>query len=452
MWPNIFAERSNLSYNNANFLRGKNMTTNEKLNSWRAEYKDSLKEWHEEINPVQEHFAEVIKKSWQKTKYIARNLPFNQEKMVICPPHSILNLAPNQQHRSDYATGAWEGSSAEPVLDKDNKMVGINTVLHRPRLARLVRSLRNRGYSSVLDIEKFSQSILDVVAIHGFDMLTADDGAPTRAYIRPSMGTGVGPWGISVESDYFIESSALVFRWGSYFPNVEGIAKNGARVAITGVQRLFPITGKHASNYGAASMDGGVARNLKYDELIYLAPYCVKNGELDYGVRDFEELTRHGAFSDGPGEEIFAILKDEETLIYPPIRVNRLGGTVLDYVTKHMAPAMGLNVREQDITLEQIRNGEIVGLGFVGNAVKVTPIGKLDIIKPTEDHQSGEIVETLIDSGIHPVVAKIRDQFADELYGRKKPSHESLLTPVDLSWGKEFRAYLDDFWGKMGFK
>ncbi len=427
------------------------MITNKDINLWRAEYKESLQGWHEEINKVQLHFADVIKKSWQKTKYIARNLPFVPDKMVICPPHSVLNLAPNQQHRSDYATGSWEGSSAEPILDQNNTIVGVNAILHRPRLARMMRSLRARGYNSPVAIEKFSQSILDIVAVHGFDMLVADDGSPTRAYIRPSMGTGVGPWGVSFTSDFFIESSALAFRWGSYFPDTARISKEGVRAVITGVQRMFPIMGKHASNYGAAAVDGGIARALKYDELIYLAPYCVKGGELDFGVRNFDELIRYGVFSDGPGEEIFAILKDGETLVYPPLRVNRLGGTVLDYIAKHLAPTMGLKVREQDITLEQIRNGEIVGLAFVGNAVKVSPIGKIDIIKPAADSQGGEKIETLVDFGIHPIVAKIRDQFADELWGKKQPSHESLLTPIDIAWGKEFREYLDDFWKKLGF-
>ena len=124
-------------------------------------------------------------------------------------------------------------------------------------------------------------------------------------------------------------------------------------------------------------------------------------------------------FSDGPGEEILAVLQDGETLTYPPMRVNRLGGTVLDYIVKHLAPALGLKVREQDITLEQIRKGEIAGLAFVGNAVKVTPIAKIDIVKPTEGTYSGEKIETLVEFSIHPTIAKIRDEFLGEISGKK---------------------------------
>ena len=427
------------------------MLTDKNIENWRTEYKKSLTDWHEEVTKVQSHFGDVIQKSWQRTKYIARNLPFAPEKVVMCPPHSVLNFAPNQQHRTDYATGVWEGSSAEPTLDENNNITGVNVILHRPRLARLIRSLRARGYNLAMPIEKFGQLILDTVAVHGIEVLLADDGTPMRAYIRPSAGSGVGPWGVSLSPGYFIESSVIVFRWGSYFPDVARVNKEGTRAVITGVQRMFPIIGKHASNYGAASSDGSLARNLKYDELIYLAPYCIKDGNLDFNIRDFDGIMRYGAFSDGPGEEIFAILKDGETLIYPPMRVNRLGGTVLDYIVKHLAPALGFKVQEQDITLEQIRRGDIVGLAFVGNAVKVSPIGKIDIVKPKIDSHDGEKVETLVDFGIHPAVAKIRDQFAAELCGKKPPSHDSLLTPVDLAWGKEFRAHLDDFWSRLSF-
>ena len=429
-----------------------NKDIKQEIQQWRAEYSNSLGGWHEEVNKVQLHFADLIKSSWQKTKYVVRNLPFEPDKMVICPPHSALNLAPNQQHRTDYATGAWEGSSAEPMLDKNNNFVGINVLLHRPRLARMIRSLRARGYSSPVSIEKFSQTILDIVAVHGFDMVKEDDGSPARAYIRPSMGTGVGPWGISFGQNHFIESSTLAFRWGGYFDDLERINREGLTSVITGVQRMFPIMGKHSSNYGAAAVDGAVARKLKYDELIYLAPYGIKDGVVDYSIRGFDEVMRYGVLSDGPGEELFGILKDGGTLVYPPLRVNRLGGTVLDYIVKHLAPALGIKVLEQDITLEQIRKGEITGMAFAGNAVKVTAINKIEIVRPGIDSHSEEKIETLAKFGVHPTIAKIRDQFMDEIYGKKPASHESLLTPVDIKWGREYKEYLDDFWGKLGLQ
>jgi hypothetical protein len=368
---------------------------NNNIENWRGEYCNVLNDWYEDVNMIQSHYKNVVQKSWQKTKYVTRNLPFAPQKLVMCPPHSILNFAPNQQHRADYATGAWEGSSAEAVIDKNNRMIGANVILHKPRLERFVRSLKARGYDVAVPMEKFGQAILDTVAIHGPDVLFNEDGTPARAYIRPSAGSGVGPWGVSLSAGYFIESSILVFRWGSYFSDTARIDKEGARAVITGAKRMFPILGKHASNYGAASTDGYLARNLKYDELLYLAPYGIENGCLDFNFHKFEENIRHGVLSDGPGEELLAVLDDGETIIYPPMRVNRLGGTVLDYVVKHLAPALGLRVYEKDLTLEDIRSGKIAGIAYVGNAVKVTPIGKIDVVKPIAGTYDGEKIETV---------------------------------------------------------
>ncbi|MDR1057446.1 MAG: hypothetical protein LBL17_02625 [Coxiellaceae bacterium] len=326
----------------------------------------------------------------------------------------------------------------------------VNVILHRPRLARFVRSLKARDYNICMPMEKFSQVILDIVAVHGTDVLLTDDGAPTRAYIRPSAGSGVGPWGVSLSPGYFIDSSVLVFRWDSYFPDATRIDRSGARAVITGIQRMFPVLGKHASNYGSASVDGNLVRNLKCDELIYLAPYCIKDKALEFNMRSFREIIHYGVLADGPGEELLALLRDEETLVYPPMRVNRLGGIVLDYITKHLVPSLGFKTREQDITLEQIRNGEVVGLAFVGNAVKVTPIGAIDIVQPTMDNQDGEKIETIFEAEIYPSLIKIREQFLAELCGKRSPSHDSLFTPVDLSWSREFRGYLDNVWSKLG--
>lgn len=430
------------------------MIKNKAARCWQGEYCNTLQGWQEKINELQLHFANVIEENWHKTKYITRNLPFAPKKMIMCPPHSILNFAPNQQHRIDYGTGVIEGLSAEPTLNKNNEIIGVNVILLQQRLARFARSLKARHYALPIPIETFGQVILDTVAVHGTKTFLTDDGFPTRAYIRPSAGSGVGPWGVCNTSDHFIDCSVLVFRWGNYFSEPERIDKFGVNAVITGAQRMSPIEGKHASNYGSASAQARLARNLNcnYDELIYLAPYGINKGVVDFNFRNFNELMQHGVLSDGPAEEIFAILKDGETLIYPPLRVNRLGGTVLDYLAKHLAPSLGLIVREQDITLEQLRRGDIIGIAFVGNAAKITAIGKIDIVRFKFDSQEEEKVETLFDSNIHPIISKICNQFSDELRGIKLPSHKSLLTPVDLDWGKECRAYLDDFWTKKGFK
>lgn len=403
------------------------------------------------MNPIKKHWGEKVTESWQQTRYVVRNSSTAPDKLLICPPHSDLNMAPNQQHRGDYGTGLFEGSSAEPTVDAQGNIKEINVVLLEPRLKRFQRSLQTRGLKLDAPVEHFAQALLDIVAIHGAPIVTTDDGKPTRAYLRPAAGPGVGTWGISLKPGYFIEASHTVFRWGPYFPDTERVyQKEGVKAVITGVRRDFEITGKHASNYGAAALDGSLARTMNYDELIYLAPYGMRGQERDYSIRDFDQQKQHGVIADGPGEEIFGITPDGSTMVYPPMRVNRLGGTVLQYLIDHMAPALGIQTREQDITVEDLRSGKIVGLGFAGNAARVTPIGQIDLVRP-ESSQSGTVEETVFHGGIHPTVARLSQQWENEMRGLEKPSHESLLTPVDLEWGEEYRAELDAFWSNLGF-
>ncbi|OIP95153.1 hypothetical protein AUK40_06300 [Candidatus Wirthbacteria bacterium CG2_30_54_11] len=425
--------------------------TQQQVAAWHEQYKTSLSGWTETIDAAKVRYAELIKNSWARSKYVVRNSPVAPDQMVICPPHSSLNQAPNQQHRGDYGTGIFEGGSAEPVLDASGAVTGINVVLHQPRIERFVRSMKARGFQLSVPIEQFSQSMLDIVAVHGTDVLLGDDDKPTRAYIRPGAGPGVGPWGVSFKPGYLIESSNIVFRWGSYFPDADRVYRTeGVKAVITGVRRMFPITGKHASNYGAAAADGNIARSMNYDELIYMAPYGIRDGEMDFSGHRFDDLMKYGAIADGPGEEVFGILKDGGTLIYTPMRTNRLGGTVLNYVITHIAPRLGLKTVERDLTLADIRSGEIAGLAYAGNAVKVVPIGSIDLVRPVSDTE-GEKVETLYAGGIHPTIARLRDQWEDEVTGKLSPSHSSLLTPIDLKWGQEMKDYLDGYWAGLGF-
>ncbi len=421
------------------------------LQDWRAQYLNGLNSWSETTSQVQQTFRQIITTGWDRARYVARLNPLDPAQMVVCPPTSLLNMAPNQQHRGDYATGIFEGSSAEPTVDGNGKITGVNVVLQEPRLKRFRRSMQARNFDLPVPLEQFGQAILDITALHGLDVVTADDGSATRAYIRPAAGPGVGKWGVAHSAGHRVEASTIIFRWGHYLPDVDRVySGSGARCAITGVQRMFAVRGKHASNYGNAAFDGNVAHQLHYDELVYLAPYGIRDGEVVYGLSDFDDLIRDGVLADGPGEEIFGILSDGETLVYPPMRVNRLGGTVLQYLIDHLAPALGLKTLEADITLADLRAGKVVGLAYAGNAARVAPIGQLDIVKPGVDG-TGEVVETVVQFGIHPAIAAIRDQWENELRGRKPASHASLLTPVDLEWGREFRSMLDSFWQKFGF-
>jgi hypothetical protein len=199
--------------------------------------------------------------------------------------------------------------------------------------------------------------------------------------------------------------------------------------AVTGHQRLFPITGKHASNYGAAVENGKLARNLGADELIYLAPYLIDKNGREYWAdpSDLETKLRDGVLSDGPGEECVAISADQKTLVYTPMRTNRLGGTTLQYVVDHLASNIGLETQEADITLHDLRSGKYSALAMIGNAVKVTPMRQVNLYRGQE---LTEKIELFAEKNIPEMLQTLMTRWNEETRGIIDPSHPSLLTPV----------------------
>jgi len=333
-------------------------------------------------------------------------------------------------HAVDYGSGVFEGSSA--VV---NERTGIpNIILLGPRNARLFhRSLPARGYASPVTEEQFGQAMMDLVSVNGMSLFRHPDKKTpgfVRAYIRPSIHpASLAGYGISMRLDYPIDAAIIAWAWPDYLdPN---LATRGGVCAITGHQRLFPITGKHPSNYGAAAMDGLLARKMGADELLYLAPYLIdKGGHLYWNdPNDLEAKLQDGVIADGPGEECVALTADQKTLVYAPMRVNRLGGTVLQYIIDHLAKNIGLATREADITLHDLRAGKYAGLAMLGNAVKVTPFRKINLY---DGRRLSEGVELFEEGEVPEMLDRLITRWEAETRGLIDPSHSSLLTPVAM--------------------
>lgn len=364
-----------------------------------------------------------------------------QRRMIAAPPHLILSSP--FSHALDYGSGLFEGSSA--IM---NERTGIpQIILLDPRNDRLFnRSLPARGYQSPVSRTEFRQAQLDFVAINGSDLFQNPDlTSPqklVRAYIRPTVHpAGLGGYGISLKKDQPIDAAVITWPWPDYLN--PKIYTEGGVAAITGEQRLFKITGKHASNYGTASIEGSVARDLGANELIYLAPYLInQNGYIFWAnPEDQGKKLFYGTLADGPGEEIVALTADMKTLVYPPMRVNRLGGTVLDYVRLFMAPKLKLETKEKDITLRDLGSNEYAAVGLIGNAVKIAPIRLIELydkgcrLDAIELFEKGKIPEPL---------QKLMDRWDQETRGLIDPSHPSLATPVDVAKGQKLRKILDE--------
>jgi len=358
--------------------------------------------------------------------------------LLAAPPYLVLSS--QFSHALDYGSGIFEGGSA--ML---NEKTGIpHVILGEPRSDRMFnRSLPSRGYRSPIERATFDQAILDLIAINGMDLFKDPRGGdkPVRAYVRPTIHpASLAGFGVSLPPEYPIDAAIIAWAWPDYL-RPETYTK-GAVAAITGKQRLFEICGKHASNYGASAKDGQEVRRLGNDELIYLAPYIISNeGRTDWIDPTNEDLKlRLGALSDVPGEEVFAITKDQKKLVYPPMRVNRLGGTVLAYVVSYMAEKVGLEAEEKDITLVDLRRGEYAGVGMMGNAVKIAPIRQINLLC------SDKIIDgiTLFETGNIPEVMQVLiERWDKETRGLIDPSHPSLTTPVDMQRGKVIRESLD---------
>ena len=362
------------------------------------------------------------------------------KKLIAAPPEYALSS--QISHAIDYASGMFEGGSAMV-----NETTGIpHVILHQPRLNRLFnRSLPSRGYKSPVSQAFLSQAILDIVAINGLELFQNPDPKSknkyVRAYIRPTIHPApIAGYGISMRIDYPIDAAIITWSWPDYLD--PGIYTDGAVAAITGHQRLFKISGKNSSNYGQGVIDGTVVRKMGDDELIYLAPYLKRKtgGVYYHDPNDIDSKLKDGVLCDGPGEELFALSKDGQTLVYNPMKANRLGGTVLQYFIDHLLPALKLKSKRAEISLHDIRADKYSAIGMLGNAVKVAPIRKIKLYKEEKVIEEYEFYK----KGKMPATLQILiNRWDQETRGLVKPSHPSLTTPVNLKNGKSLRDKLD---------
>ncbi|MBI3577277.1 hypothetical protein HY086_04530 [Candidatus Gottesmanbacteria bacterium] len=364
-----------------------------------------------------------------------------EQQKVLAAPIEFVVTSPFS-HAIDYGSGGFEGLNALV-----NAQTGVpQVILLDARSDRFYqRTLQASQYKSPVTQAEFKQAVLDFVAINGFGLFRDPNGPNmsdyVRAYIRPTVHpAGIGGYGVHMTDDQPIDFAVVTWRWPDYLK--PELYTNGGIVAVTGQQRLAPVRGKHAFIYGAASQEGNVARILGADELLYLAPYYVDQyGHEFWGSPyEFETKMKYGVIADGPGEECVAITADGKTLVYPPMRVNRLGGTVLQYIIDHMAQNVGLATEERNITLRDIRAGKYLALVMLGNAVKVAPIR---LIKYFRDGICIDGTELFSEKSIPEPVQKLIQRYDEETRGIIAPSHSSLVTSVDLARGTMLRVGVD---------
>lgn len=367
------------------------------------------------------------------------------QKLVIVPAWHNLASVPQANPGTHYSYAIFEGGSARPVL-RDGAVSGANLVLFAPKIERFAKSLLAQQLQSPLPLDEFTQGIMDLVAVSGDKPFLSSNGKPIRAYIRPAAMRGEGAFGIIPKEEPIVLLSCVHWGWPSYLP--ERVYSEGAvAAAFLTEQRLTKMRGKLAGNYSAAAEIGNRARNLNADEVILFGPYTYdpiseKKEWVNYqeGEVAIAKLRQSGTIADGLGEDIvFFVLSSNDTIDemwVQPLDTNILGGTTRAYLTKHMAPAIGIRVTEKPITIDDIRKRRIQAMCFVGNAVNIAPIRRIDLY----DGNSTKLEELTCE--VPKGVLDFVQRFEDEVSGILPPSHPNLLTEVNFD--KSARAKFDE--------
>lgn len=364
----------------------------------------------------------------QNSSYILTQSDADPDKFVIVPQWHSLNLQAPQSPGLTYGQNAFEGISLERGL-----------VLFPQRMERFRSSVAALHVENLTDgrFEAFKAGLMVLAAISVGDRHDAL-GKSARLYMRP-LGERVGKPGVTPKKGDQIRLSGMMWRWPFYLP--ERVYSEGARVMTTwGAQRLGRLHGKLATNYPSYDY-GPMMERVGVDEMLFWGPYIFRDGKREYvnseeGETAWARMENWGVIVDGIGEDLIYFKGNKEASIQP-MDTGILGGKTREYMSKHLLPSLGFEVREEVVTINDIREGLITGMAMVGNAVKFAPIKSL--IKTGID---SKVLENL-EIGVSEEVWEVQTVFAAELSGARSPVGP-LLTPVDVSGGIKARAVLDE--------
>lgn len=367
--------------------------------------------------------------------------------LVIVPYHHPENALPAENPGEHYSHVAFEGISLVPVVGPNGELIGANIVLFYERMQRMRRSMRALagGIPTEEFMNRFEEGTLDLSAILCDSVLKDKDGNATRAYSRPAY-VRLGPYSVAPKRDCRFHLSDIEWNW-SLYKKREVYEQGAIAVVFLDAQRNERIYGKLAGNY----IRGGVLtqiveQDLGGNEVLFLGPYIIdgydKKQYMNYqdGEEAKSKLLESGMPVDGSGEDV--LFEDwNGNVFYQPMDTNILGGTTREYIIHHLAPKLGINVSERSISFKNMRKKDIVGMAYVGNAVKILLTRRIDIYSSQEPE--GDLLETL-ELTLSPSLMRIQERLGAELFSKIEPSHPSLLTQIDIVGGRRARRILDE--------
>jgi len=226
---------------------------------------------------------------------------------------------------------------------------------------------------------EINQACIDVVRANG---------VPTT-YVRPIAFTGYGEMGLDPTKSS-IQVAVINFEWGAYLG--EAGAEKGIRATVSSWTRVgsrsMPPQAKCAANYANSALAKMEASAAGYDEAIL--------------------LNSAGVVAEGPGENIFRVMKD--VVSTPPASSGILRGITRDTIIQFLKDEH-LTFHRTDFTREELFTSD--ELFYTGTAAGVMPIREVDG-RP-------------IGSGNYPITKRLRQRYEGAVHGRL-PEYESWLT------------------------
>lgn len=243
-------------------------------------------------------------------------------------------------------------------------------------IERLMMSSKIYRMEVPYSAEEIERACLETVAVNNLK----------ECYIRPLVyrgysHVGVDPRGVP------IDVMIAAYPWGKYLGE-EALTK-GAAVKIGTWARMAPNT------LPAMAKAGGN----------YLNSQLLKLEAVQDGYEEAIALDVQGYVSEGSGENLFAVYKNE--IITPPVSSSILSGITRDSVMR-LATDMGYKVREAVIPREMLYI--VDELFFTGTAVEVTPVSSVDRIN-VGSGERGPVTKALQDAFFGIVKGELPDRY-----------------------------------------
>lgn len=243
-------------------------------------------------------------------------------------------------------------------------------------IERLMMSCKIYKMQVPYTAEQIERACLETVAVNDL----------RECYIRPLVYRGYAHVGVDPRGTP-IDVMIAAYPWGKYLG--EDALTKGASVKIGTWARMAPNTLPVMAKAGGN----------------YLNSQLLKLEAVEDGYDEAIALDVNGYVSEGSGENLFAVYKNE--VLTPPIGSSILSGITRDSVMR-LAKDMGYTVREMVIPREMLYI--VDELFFTGTAVEVTPVTAVDRIK-VGTGERGPVTKALQDAFFGIVKGELPDRY-----------------------------------------